>query len=89
METKSPYTVLVSQTTQHRGIHYEEEFDGTGVHLGSQRLHAGAGGGTIGGVIHHIGNGQKYTRPEGAPLDEPWKDAIEEDFRKRQKKRRK
>ena len=40
----SPYTVLVNQTTQHRGIFYEAEFDGTGVHSGPQRLHAGAGG---------------------------------------------
>ena len=27
-----------------RGIFYEEEFDGTGVHSGPQRLHAGTGG---------------------------------------------
>ena len=40
----SPYTVLVNQTTQYRGILYEEEFDGIGVHPGPQRLHAGLGG---------------------------------------------
>ena len=34
LEAKSLYTVLVNQTTQHRGICHEEEFDGTCFHLG-------------------------------------------------------
>ena len=33
-EAKSPYTVLVNQTTQHRGNFYEEEFDRAGFYPG-------------------------------------------------------
>lgn len=40
----SPDTVLATPTTQHRGIFYGADFDGTGVYPGPPRLHAGAGG---------------------------------------------
>ena len=42
---RSPYTVLVNKTTQHRGIFYEGQFDRACFHPGPQRLHAGAGRG--------------------------------------------